>query len=744
MIQHYVKNPQTLLSDAAVTYKTDDLLSSNGTVPFLIGNGNFGGSLDRFGMANSFYGTERCYLWHKKHVEIGREHLECRLPLLLLRYRFRKDSRELPLSPECLTDYTQTLDVANGRIVTAFTLLDRGAPLLTLTLIQYASLAAPALMQSEFHVQPHTAGLTLEVECEMPDEVVSQADVLIRHSVTSSLCHSHPMLRSSTTRGSASLLLCAPDQTAQLSGHTLSLSFDCEKESCHVAQLLLVSSRDATTPLAALYALKHASFDAHRRAHEKAWADFWAKSAADTGDRTLNGIRIRSLYALRSSEGTEESDVPLSPSGLASTRLWPFEFPQDYLWMYESYFASNHLEMAKPTSLYWNSILDQVLAFTERYLGVRGAFFPWVPSMFDLSEMERPKEDPPFSWQLHNAAYPLRMVWLYWQYTHDDDYLRRILPVARAVADFYAAISHYDEHLHRYAITYKPCMGQDEFGGFCRDNYLCCMLSASWSIRTAREMFEAAGETPDPLWGQIDACGYVFDLLKRDGMLATYEGGPVPNPAQKHPSQLNALAALPLPTLYESPEFRETYRRRYKISLRSDENYWTGWSLGCFLIASVRMRDPAELRRDLAMLLANPNAEKPQFDQRLVQMYETGGQDADSSYFHTAMGMLVTATSELFLQTFDGVCTVFPVVPCERRMAFDSFLTPFSTLVSGEYENGRAQITLHVMRDAQFTLRLGENCRGTYRLANENGDVIAASDAGSFRLSLTPGVYTIA
>lgn len=743
MNQNYVKEYRRMLSNAAVHSGRETLDDASEYMPYLIGNGSFGGCLDRLGMMNSLYDKPRCFLWHKKHVELGRGNTECRVQLVLHRYRFCRDGRELSLDAANLGDYSRMLDPAHGCVITSYTLLDGGKPLLTLALTQYCSLAETWLMQSEFRVKPFVSGITLETEYEMIEEVLTQQNVPIRCPVTTAACRGHTMLRSASTRGCATMMLLAPDKRADLDGTTLRLRFDCDEEACHAAQMILLTTRDSMTATVAMAKLMSISPEDHRRAHENAWADFWSKSAVDLGDATLNGIRIRFLYALRSSEGTDVGDVPLSPGGLGSTKLWPFEFPQDYHWIYESYFASNHLEMAKATALYWNSILDQVCTFTEEFLGVRGSFFPWSPSTFDLSELTRPGENPPYAWQLHNAAYPLRMVWLYRQYTKDESYLRSVLPVARGVAEFYTNISSFDPERGQYRITYKPCMGQDEFGGFCRDNYLCCMLSAAWSIHAAIEMFEEAGEPFDPAWRDIEERGYVFDLLKHDGMFATYEGGPTPNPAQKHPTQLNALAALPLPCVYESPEFRETYRRRYEISMHADRNFWSGWSFGSLLLASVRMRDAREVRRDLDNMLANPASEMPQFDRDFIQMYETGGYDCDQGYFHTAMAMVVTATSELFLQCFDGRCTLLPVVPTEERVAFDRLLTPFGMIVSGECEGGRAEIMLRVTRDTDAEICLGAGCLGSYRLKNEAGELLAVTEERRFKLPLKVGIYRI-
>ncbi|MBO5274074.1 MAG: hypothetical protein J6I45_05625 [Clostridia bacterium] len=79
-------NTGSILDGASVRYGRDELLQTNEYIPLYIGNGSFGGNLDRLGMMNSLYNPTRCFLWHKKHVEIGRDQLECRVYLKLTRY----------------------------------------------------------------------------------------------------------------------------------------------------------------------------------------------------------------------------------------------------------------------------------------------------------------------------------------------------------------------------------------------------------------------------------------------------------------------------------------------------------------------------------------------------------------------------------------------------------------------------------------------------------------------------------
>lgn len=738
-----IQNRIQMLDNTAITRINpvfDDM-----TPNILLGNGRFGGCVDAFGMANTITGTHQAYLWHQFHVELGRDNRECRVPLLLHRYRIYKYGKEALISSETVCNYRQTLSVYQGQLSTEYTLLSGNDKIANVHITQYISFAAPYHTGWEITVEPLRGPVKLTFEVEMLDSCISQNNVPIYYPASESLVDKTPVLTSTTSRGKTFVALADINTTASAQGKVLSLHYDINEKTTVTPRAILLNERENRSLKDAISSIATQSAPDLKKAHTDSWQSFWNKSFIDPANQDLFGIWARFLYCLRSSQGETES-VPISPGGLASNTLWPFEFPQDYLWIYESFFGANHLELAASTANYWTTILEQARTFTKKNLNVDGVFFPWMMSHFDNKEQSLPGYDCPWPYQLHNAAYPLHMCYLYWCFTRDYNYLNSVIPVAEGVADFYTAISTYIPDSKKYEIHFKPCMGQDEYGAFNSNNYLCCMLSAAYSIKIANEMHRAAGREPKKEWVDIENIGYAFEKLKSGGLLATYEGGPAPNPQQKHPSQLNALASLPLAEVYKSEEFKNTYLRRYEISLDSTKNIWSGWSLGAFLIASVRMGDPVECQKDFDMMLKNRDSEMPQFDKANLQMVESSKFNANSSYFHTAMAMVVTAITELFVQSFDGVCKVFPVVlpPIENEpLSFDNLLTPFGCTLSGSLENGVAEINLCVTQNTCFTLQLGPACKGQYVLKDSEGNCIAQGENGIFSLSLTLGNYTI-
>lgn len=736
-------NHSQMLDTASVTRTNpvfDDMIPN-----FLLGNGRFGGCVDAFGMANTVTGTHQAYLWHQFHVELGRDSRECRVPLALHRYRIYKDGKEVEISPETVCNYKQTLSIRQGLISTEYTLMSEGVVVADISITQYISFKAPYHTAWEITLEPQGRPVSLEFQLEMMDSCISQNNVPISYPVTDSLLDGAPILTSTTSRGKTHCVLADVNKSADIQCRVLTLHYDINEKTTVTPRAILLNERENRSLTDVVGSIYTQSSAALKQAHINSWQSFWGKSFIDPASQDLFGIWARFLYCLRSSQG-ESKSVPISPGGLASNTLWPFEFPQDYLWIYESFLGANHLELAATTASYWTAILEQARTFTKKNLNVDGVFFPWMMSHFDNKEQTLPGYDCPWPYQLHNAAYPLRMCYLYWRFTGDDGYLKSVLPVAEGVADFYTAISTYIPNSKKYEIHFKPCMGQDEYGAFNSNNYLCCMLSAAYSIKTANEMYRAAKKEPKKEWVDIENIGYAFEKLRSGGLLATYEGGPAPNPQQKHPSQLNALASLPLAEVYKSEEFKNTYLRRYEISLDSDKNAWSGWSLGAFLIASVRMGNPEECQKDFDMLVKNCDSDMPQLDKDNLQMIESSKFNVGSSYFHTAMAMVVTAITELFVQSFDGICKVFPVVlPSteNKPLSFENLLTPFGCTLSGTLKNGIAEVELRVTKNTCFTLQLGTACKGQYVLTDSKGNCIEKCENGIFNLSLSSGNYLI-
>lgn len=730
--------------DAASIIRTNPVFDDM-TPNFLLGNGLFGGCVDAFGMADTLSGTHHAYLWHLFHVELGRDRRECRVPLLLHRYRIEKDGKPVSICPETITDYRQILSIHQGLLTTEYTLLAEGVAIANIHIVQYISLSEPYNAGWQITAQPLQGAIDFTFELEMLDRCISMNNVPISYPVHGSVVAGVPVLTSTTSRGQTHTALMDGENVTAARGNLLRLHYTLSKKTILNPRAILINCREDCSLEKVVCACNRQCAPACLKAHTALWQQFWDKSFIDPGSSELFGIWARFLYCLRSSQSDQPS-VPMSPGGLASNVLWPFEFPQDYLWIYESFFGTNHLELATGTASYWNTILEQCRTFTKGNLGVDGVFFPWMPSHFDNKEQSLPGYDNPYPYQLHNSAYPLQMCYLYWQFTKDDAFLQSVLPVAEGVADFYTAISCFVSDSQKYEIHFNPCMGQDEFGAFCSRNYLCCMTSAAYSIKTANKMYRAAGKEPKQVWLDIEKTGYAFEKLTPTGLWATYEGGPTPNPHQKHPSQLNALATLPLPEVYKSQTFKNTYLRRYEISEDSAQNSWCGWSLGAFLIASVRMGIPLECQKDFDMLLQNRFCETAQLDKENLQMVESSCHDIAACYFHTAMAMVVTAITELFLQTFDGICKVFPVVlPSleQKALRFDSLLTPFGCTLSGTLDNGVATIELCVTEKTCFTLQLGPACRGQYVLADQYGRIFQNGTCNLFRLSLDPGTYII-
>ena len=140
----------------------------------------------------------------------------------------------------------------------------------------------------------------------------------------------------------------------------------------------------------------------------------------------------------------------------------------------------------------------------------------------------------------------------------------------------------------------------------------------------------------------------------------------------------------------------------------------------------------------------NADAKRSMIDRHGLQMLETSACSLGESYYITSMCMVITAMTELFLQSFDGGnCDIFPVTLSDAPVAFDGLHSSFGFTASGRLENGHAEVTLDVERPTKVTLRLGKCCRGDYALIDADGQKVGHFADGKLYAEMAKGEYRI-
>ena len=133
-----------------------------------------------------------------------------------------------------------------------------------------------------------------------------------------------------------------------------------------------------------------------------------------------------------------------------------------------------------------------------------------------------------YQFEIHNAAYPLRMAFETSKYLRDDRWTREVAwPVIFESARFYGSTLK-KEVGGEWSLQVVPSMGQDEHGGQDAKNYLCALYSARYSLTVATRMARELNLETDELarWRKILSDGLAFNRLymKEEGYCATCEG----------------------------------------------------------------------------------------------------------------------------------------------------------------------------------------------------------------------------
>lgn len=409
----------------------------------------------------------------------------------------------------------------------------------------------------------------------------------------------------------------------------------------------------------------------------QAWHRRWGSAAVSIPVSEYQALWSRSHYYVLCSHAPEVRS-PAPPMGWSGGG-WPFHFPQDASYVHPALLRLGHLDIAKAWVEFYRSYLDRTIEVTKRIYKVDGAMWAWEHPIGPDTEMLTDEAPNWFQFEIHNAAYPLRMAYETSLYLHDEEWTREVAwPVIRESARFYGS-SLKPEGDGKWGLHIIPSMGQDEKGGRDKKNYLCALYSARYSLSVATRLAHELGiEGPEyDAWRRILADGLAFNRLyiPELGFCVTCEGMDGRNMIgrQKHPVQLNPLTFLPL----DQPEDHvlEAYRRRYDICTRPGENYFDGWTLAAYWLASSHVGDTDGLLAGIAQALPARYV-----DPNWIQIYETSG-STHMPYYVTSHGLFLQAICDALVSDYwDGEMIGKACPPTWQEVSFQNLRTADASL----------------------------------------------------------------
>ena len=432
--------------------------------------------------------------------------------------------------------------------------------------------------------------------------------------------------------------------------------------------------------------------------------DWWHRTWQESGflelpEKDAQLMWVRSMYLQLSTYAAQKKGL-LPPSGFAAN-CWPFAYSQDLSYIAPVLLATGHGDVVKAWAEYYAERVEGMKDYAKRVFGAEGAFCPWGYPYGSFDGFHDPEVPNQYYYELHNAAYMVRMVYEASLHVNDEAWTRQNAePIVRECAAFYKSICAKEDDGFWHLFN-DPGMGQDEMGGFNQKDYLCALYSAKYCFERAVLM----GLDTDGTYSKILREGLAFPALQSENgyYYACQGSGAKDFGMQKHPVQLNELAYLPTePT--PSAAAVAAYGHRYEITERAEEPFFWGWTLGEFLLSGSRLGDKEGWRKDWGNMVKSENV-----DPDLIQVYE-GSRIWDISYYSSTNGLFQQSLINNLVCDWYGELEIAKCYPWEGETRFKDIHSLLGVDVSGCISPHKAAVTLEAWRDTQILFR-GETLR---------------------------------
>lgn len=348
------------------------------------------------------------------------------------------------------------------------------------------------------------------------------------------------------------------------------------------------------------------------------WKKRWGDAYLDIEECRIHKLWTRGLYYLLCSYAPN-GKVPSPQMGWTGNN-WDYHFPQDMSFLHPVLLKTGHFDIARSIVEYYHSHLDNMKAFTQRIYDLPGVMWAWEFPAARPSEQLLDGAPNHFQYEIHNNAYVVRMAYETWRYTKDDDWGRRIAwPIIEESCRFYLSALGRNER-GTWGMHVIPSMGQDEYGGEDKPDYLCSLFSAQYCLERALHTWRTLSVPfPDKTVAQKileDGLAYPELYHGEKGLYKTCSTGDFRFGLQKHPVQLNPLCFVPLSQVDE-PTLR-AYKERHLLCQSTDEFFYNGWTLFAYMAAAVNGGDIDGYAHELNQLISAQLT-----DPDLIQIYET-------------------------------------------------------------------------------------------------------------------------
>ena len=176
---------------------------------------------------------------------------------------------------------------------------------------------------------------------------------------------------------------------------------------------------------------------------EKAWENFWSRSAVEFEDKELETIWYYNQYLLACClrEGKVAPGLFGNwTSGKIGT-AWHGDYHMNYntQQVFWGVFSSNHVDQNLPYVELVRNLLPMAEAYAREKFELPGAFFPH--SAYPVPSQVVPYPAPPWGYEICETPWTVQSLWWHYLYTLDSDFLKKVYPLLRLATQFVVAFA---------------------------------------------------------------------------------------------------------------------------------------------------------------------------------------------------------------------------------------------------------------------------------------------------------------
>ena len=483
--------------------------------------------------------------------------------------------------------------------------------------------------------------------------------------------------------------------------------------------------------------------------HADAWAGFWQTSSVWLPEEHLELLWYYGIYLLAAS--SHRGSTPPGLQGVwamdGQRAPWAGDYHAD-MNVQETFWpacASGHLDLLDTWCDYMKDCLDPALAFTRRFFGSDGTFWPCstAPGFAFVGCWGTVQ----FGWS--HTGWLGWLVWLRWRYSMDVEWLAQTgYPVLAELFRFYRAnLEEGDDGYLHVPLSSSPEYRGNDPEAWCRDPNVdlalirrCC----DWLL----EMEDALGvEELGSEARRIRQTLVPYDLTP-DRALTLWPGQPL-DESHRHPSQLMAIHPAMDLTIDGDEDERAIIEASIEQFQSLGQYHWAGHTYAQLISMAAVLGRSGWAYDSLRQFADHWIAPNGLHFNRVLSGAGTSSFRLNSSGHTTApftmeSNCAVSAgISDMLVQGWNDIVRVFPAVPDTwRDVAFRDLVTEGAFRVSAVRRHGRT-VWVRVTADVARTLRLrnpfaDESVETTGPPARREGGCFVADLAAGEELVLHP------